>query len=101
MYNGNNLVIPASNNIELGNGIKVSEQRGKKDMMWGTVLEGNFKHKEILYPVYAADDMCINGRTCHIVNDKDIVMSKGDNNESIRKRNDETGHENPAEEQPE
>lgn len=80
MHNGNNLVQPASSEITLNNGIKMQEQRGKKDMMLGKVIVGNQAGKEILYPLYAADIVTMqlenNTGTYHIVKDDDIIMSK-------------------------
>lgn len=80
MHNNNNLILPASNEVKFGNGLAVSEQRGKRDLVWGFVLEGNHKGETVLYPMYAADIIPfeVQGETrpCHIIKDDDIVMSR-------------------------
>lgn len=81
MHNSNNLILPATNHIELGNGLTVAEQRGKKDMMWGVCIEGYFKGQQVLYPVYAADPIVgtfsDKEGTFHIVKSEDVVMTMG------------------------
>lgn len=85
MYNGNLLIKPRDNSVQLGNGLTVSEQRGKRDLIWGTVIdcqdfgkEHPCKGAEILYPLYAADSvqLTINNETStyHIVKLEDIIM---------------------------
>lgn len=83
--NDNLIIKPNSNVVELGNGLTVQEQRGKRDMMWGEVILAPQEHHDlvgtlVLYPVYAADkaDLPINGEPepHDIVKIQDIILVK-------------------------
>lgn len=83
MLNNNLLIVPKTNKINLGNGLEVSEQRGKKDLMWGICIAGDAKvlGAEVLYPVYAADQ--IKGEFAgygpglySIIKTQDVIMIK-------------------------
>jgi hypothetical protein len=81
MNENNNLVRPKTNEVTLGNGLQVSEQRGKKDLIWGRVVAGEdkFLGKDILYPLYAADAVTLNitgeALSYHVVKSPDIILS--------------------------
>jgi hypothetical protein len=80
LFNNNNLILPISNKVQFENGFSVSEQRGKRDLVWGLVVEGEHKSSTVLYPMYAADSIQLtldqNAQTYHIVKTEDIIMSK-------------------------
>lgn len=80
MTEGNNLIIPRSNEVTFGNGLSIQESRGKKDCIWGACIKGQFEGRSVLYPTYGADDLILmiddiaEANGFHIVKSEDIIM---------------------------
>jgi co-chaperonin GroES (HSP10) len=77
MLNDNLLVELVNETTILGNGLAVKETRGKRDIVYGTIVEcecGLEKGMKVWFPLYAANPITINGKSLLIVALDDIIM---------------------------
>lgn len=65
----------------LGNGLAVKETRGKRDIVNGTVIHGDYSKAFpcgqgdiVWFPLYAANPITIHGNSLLVVHQDDIIM---------------------------
>lgn len=68
-------------NKVLSNGLTVKETRGKRDIVVGKVLSGDYNTNFpcadgylVWFPLYAANPITVNGKSLLIVHQDDIIM---------------------------
>jgi len=68
-------------NKVLTNGLTVKETRGKRDIVTGRVINGDFSTEfpcadgyYVYFPLYSANPITIDGKTLLIVHQDDIIM---------------------------
>ena len=75
--NGHLMIELQDERITFDNGMQLKETKGKKDLVRGKVIVGEFEEaKEVYYPLYAAIDFVYEGKKYHIIHKEDIVIVK-------------------------
>jgi co-chaperonin GroES (HSP10) len=75
--NGHLLVELQDERITFNNGMQLRETKGKKDLVRGKIIAGEFEEATyVFYPLYAAIDFVYAGRKYHIIHKEDIVIVK-------------------------
>lgn len=71
-------------NKVLTNGLTVKETRGKRDIVTGKVITGDYTPEFptsdgylIWFPLYAANPITVDGKTLLVVHQDDIIMVEG------------------------
>ena len=87
LFNNFILIKLEAENTALGNGLNVKETRGKRDIVEGTVVHTPECHPElgyngikpndkVLFPLYAANQVTIDGEDYVVVSFNDIILKK-------------------------
>jgi co-chaperonin GroES (HSP10) len=75
--NGHLLIELQDERIKFDNGMELRETKGKKDLVRGKVIVGEFESAVyVFYPLYAAIDFVYEGKKYHIIHKEDIVIIK-------------------------
>lgn len=68
-------------NKVLANGLTVKETRGKRDIVIGRVISGDYSTKfpcadgyHVWFPLYAANPITVDGKSLLVVHQDDIIM---------------------------
>lgn len=68
---------------QLANGLTVKETRGKRDIVTGKVVKGDYSPEFpctegclVWFPLYAANPITINGNNLLVIHQDDIIMIK-------------------------
>lgn len=73
------LVQPRTSMTSLGNGIQINnETQSRKDIVSGTVIDGELKGKIIYYPLYAANPVSYEGSNYAILDMDDVLAYEDD-----------------------
>ena len=66
---------------QLSNGLTVKETRGKRDIVIGKVIHGDYSHEfpcsngyHVWFPLYAANPITVDGNDYLVVHQDDIIM---------------------------
>lgn len=75
--NGHLLIELQDEKVTLDNGMQLKETKGKKDLVKGRIVVGEFDGaSEVYYPLYASIDFHYKGIKYHIIHKEDIVIVK-------------------------
>jgi len=81
VLNGNLIVAIGEQRTRLANGMSVQEQRGKKDVVQGTVMmsgqNGIAIGNKVWFPYYAALPIQYRGEYLHCVSAADVIIVEG------------------------
>jgi co-chaperonin GroES (HSP10) len=75
----NNVIVQLKNSVELKNGINLKETRGKRDVVTAIVMHadealGIKKGSIIWFPLYASNEITVDGTPLAVLNSADIIM---------------------------
>lgn len=77
MYNNNILIRPLHEKVTLENGVSYEQQRSKKDLIWGEIINPAEEGKrKVLYPLYAGNEVTIDNTLYHAIKVDDLILSK-------------------------
>lgn len=74
-----NVIVQLKNTVELKNGINLKETRGKRDVVTGVIYLADestgLKPGEVIwFPLYASNEITIDGLPLAVLNVNDIIM---------------------------
>ena len=77
-----NVIVQLRNSVELKNGINLKETRGKRDVVTAVVYladdkTGLSKGDIVWFPLYASNEITIDGITLAVLNVADIIVVEG------------------------
>jgi len=77
----NNVIIKINDTVTLRNGINLKETRGKRDIVTATVIlsdaaTGLTAGSTVWFPLYASNEIIIDGQVHAVVSFDDIIMIK-------------------------